>query len=103
MKEPRLLEGWLDHSFLSNRPYFFNIETWLNHNVANCHFWCNTRRLGKEKHCAMWYLTLRLDKQVFSTTLLLILGLKRFGIMVFFKFFLHEIFKDLFPKNRKNT
>ncbi len=44
-------------------------------------------KIGKKKHCAMWYLTLRLDKQVFSTTLLLILGLKRFGIVVFFQFF----------------
>ncbi len=40
---------WLDCSFLSNQPYFFNIETWLNHFVANCHFWCNTKRLGKKK------------------------------------------------------
>ncbi len=39
---------WLDRSFLSNWPYFFNIETQLNHIVANCHFWCNTKRLGKK-------------------------------------------------------
>jgi hypothetical protein len=60
-------------------------------------------KIGKKKHYAMWYLALRLDKQVFSTTLLLILGLKRFGIMVFFQFFLHENFKILFPNNRKIT
>jgi hypothetical protein len=42
---------WLDRSFLLNWPYFFNIETWLNHIVANCHFWCNMRRLGKKTLC----------------------------------------------------
>jgi len=58
-------------------------------------------KIGKKKHYAMWYLALRLDKQIFYTTLLLILGLKRFGIMVFSNFVLHTNFKDLFPKNRK--
>jgi hypothetical protein len=48
MKEPRFLKGLVSF-FLSNWPYFFNIETWLNHIVANCHFWCNTRRLGEKK------------------------------------------------------
>jgi hypothetical protein len=60
-------------------------------------------KIGKKKHCAMRYLALRLDKQVFYTTLLLILGLKRFGIMVFSNFVLHTNFKDLFPKNKKIT
>jgi hypothetical protein len=31
-------------------------------------------KIGKKKHYPMWYLALRLDKQVFSTTLLLRIG-----------------------------
>jgi len=42
------------------------------------------KKIGKKKYYAMWYLALRLDKQVFSTTLLLILGLKRFWYHGFF-------------------